>query len=36
MIGHVRDIRPVTSMVEVKALLDPDMRVEIEADAVEI
>lgn len=28
------DIRPATSMVEVKALIDPDMLVEIEADAV--
>jgi enamine deaminase RidA (YjgF/YER057c/UK114 family) len=28
------DIRPVTSMVEVRALIDPDMLVEIEADAV--
>ena len=27
------DIRPATSMVEVKALIDPDMLVEIEADA---
>ena len=27
-------IRPVTSMVEVRALIDPDMLVEIEADAV--
>jgi enamine deaminase RidA (YjgF/YER057c/UK114 family) len=28
-----RDIRPATSMVEVSALIDPDMLVEIEADA---
>lgn len=28
-----RDIRPATSMVEVKALIDPDMLVEIEAEA---
>ena len=28
------DIRPATSMVEVRALIDPDMLVEIEADAV--
>jgi enamine deaminase RidA (YjgF/YER057c/UK114 family) len=28
-----RDIRPVTSMVEVNALIDPDMLVEIEAEA---
>ena len=28
------NIRPVTSMVEVRALIDPDMLVEIEADAV--
>ncbi len=27
-------IRPVTSMLEVRALIDPDMLVEIEADAV--
>jgi enamine deaminase RidA (YjgF/YER057c/UK114 family) len=27
-------IRPVTTMVEVKALIDPDMLVEIEADAI--
>ena len=27
-------IRPATAMVEVSALIDPDMRVEIEADAV--
>jgi|SRR3990170_2230991 len=29
-----RDIRPATSMVEVKRLIDPDMLVEIEADAL--
>jgi enamine deaminase RidA (YjgF/YER057c/UK114 family) len=29
-----RDIRPATSMVEVKALISPEMLVEIEADAV--
>jgi enamine deaminase RidA (YjgF/YER057c/UK114 family) len=29
-----RDIRPATSMVEVKALIDPAMLIEIEADAV--
>ena len=29
-----RDIRPTTSMVEVRRLLDPDMLVEIEADAI--
>jgi enamine deaminase RidA (YjgF/YER057c/UK114 family) len=28
------DIRPVTSMVEVKALVSPDMLVEIEAEAI--
>jgi len=28
-----RDIRPATSMVEVSRLIDPDMLVEIEADA---
>lgn len=28
-----RDIRPATSMVEVKALIDPAMLIEIEADA---
>ena len=28
------DIRPATSMVEVRSLIDPDMLVEIEADAV--
>ena len=32
--GNVfRDIRPATSMVEVSRLIDPDMLVEIEADA---
>jgi enamine deaminase RidA (YjgF/YER057c/UK114 family) len=29
-------IRPATAMVEVKALIDPQMLVEIEADAVDI
>ena len=29
-----RDIKPVTSMVEVKALIDPEMLVEIEAIAI--
>lgn len=29
-----RDIRPAASMVEVRRLIDPDMLVEIEADAV--
>jgi enamine deaminase RidA (YjgF/YER057c/UK114 family) len=29
-----RDIRPATSMVEVSALIAPEMLVEIEADAV--
>ena len=29
-----RDIKPATSMVEVSRLIDPDMLVEIEADAV--
>lgn len=28
------DVRPVTSMVEVRALIDPDMLVEIEAEAI--
>ena len=28
------DIRPATAMVEVRALIDPDMLVEIEADAI--
>jgi enamine deaminase RidA (YjgF/YER057c/UK114 family) len=28
------DIRPATAMVEVRALIDPEMLVEIEADAV--
>jgi reactive intermediate/imine deaminase len=31
---YFRDIRPVTSMVEVKALISPEILVEIEADAV--
>jgi enamine deaminase RidA (YjgF/YER057c/UK114 family) len=29
-----KDIKPATSMVEVKALIDPDMLVEVEASAV--
>lgn len=29
-----REIRPATSMIEVRALIDPAMLVEIEADAV--
>ena len=29
-----RDIRPATSMIEVSRLIDPDMLVEIEADAI--
>jgi enamine deaminase RidA (YjgF/YER057c/UK114 family) len=29
-----KDIRPATSMVEVKALIDPAMLVEIEAEAI--
>lgn len=29
-----KDIRPATSMVEVSALIDPDMLVEIEAEAI--
>jgi enamine deaminase RidA (YjgF/YER057c/UK114 family) len=29
-----RDIRPATSMVEVRSLIDPSMLVEIEADAI--
>ncbi len=29
-----RDIRPATSMVEVTRLIDPDMLVEMEADAI--
>jgi len=28
------DIRPATSMVEVRKLIDPDMLVEIEAEAI--
>jgi enamine deaminase RidA (YjgF/YER057c/UK114 family) len=27
-------IRPATSMIEIKALIDPEMLVEIEADAI--
>ena len=29
-----RDIRPATSMIEVSRLIDPDMLVEIECDAI--
>ncbi len=29
-----KDIKPVTSMVEISALIDPKMMVEIEAEAV--
>jgi len=32
--GFFRDIRPATSMVQVSALISPEMLVEIEADAV--
>ncbi|HHG84199.1 MAG TPA: RidA family protein [Bacteroidetes bacterium] len=32
--AYFRDIRPATTMVEVRALIDPDMLVEIEAEAV--
>jgi enamine deaminase RidA (YjgF/YER057c/UK114 family) len=31
---YFRDIRPATSMIEVKALIDPAMMIEIEADAL--
>ena len=31
---HFKDIRPATTMIEVSRLIDPDMLVEIEADAV--
>jgi enamine deaminase RidA (YjgF/YER057c/UK114 family) len=31
---YFRDIRPATSMLEVRALIDPDMLVEIEAEAL--
>jgi enamine deaminase RidA (YjgF/YER057c/UK114 family) len=31
---YFKDIRPATSMVEVRALIDPAMLVEIEADAI--
>jgi len=31
---YFRDIRPVTSMLEVKALIDPSLMIEIEADAL--
>ena len=32
--AYFRDIRPVTSMIEVKSLIDPTMMIEIEADAL--
>ena len=31
---YFRDIRPVTSMLEVKGLIDPSLMIEIEADAL--
>jgi enamine deaminase RidA (YjgF/YER057c/UK114 family) len=31
---YFRDIRPVTSMIEVKGLIDPTIMIEIEADAL--
>jgi enamine deaminase RidA (YjgF/YER057c/UK114 family) len=31
---YFKDIRPATSMVEVRALIDPEMLVEIEAEAL--
>jgi enamine deaminase RidA (YjgF/YER057c/UK114 family) len=31
---YFRDIRPVTSMIEVKALIEPSIMIEIEADAL--
>ena len=31
---YFRDIRPTTAMIEVKALIDPQMLIEIEADAL--
>jgi enamine deaminase RidA (YjgF/YER057c/UK114 family) len=31
---YFRDIRPVTSMIEVKGLIDPSLMIEIEADAL--
>jgi enamine deaminase RidA (YjgF/YER057c/UK114 family) len=31
---YFREIRPATSMVEVRALIDPDMLVEVEAEAL--
>ncbi|MGH7453795.1 MAG: Rid family hydrolase, partial [bacterium] len=31
---YFKDIRPATSMVEVRALIDPAMLVEIEAEAI--
>ena len=31
---YFKDIRPATSMVEVRSLIDPDMLVEIEVDAI--
>jgi enamine deaminase RidA (YjgF/YER057c/UK114 family) len=31
---YFREIRPVTSMIEVKGLIDPSLMIEIEADAL--
>jgi len=31
---YFREVRPVTSMIEIKALIDPSMMIEIEADAL--
>jgi enamine deaminase RidA (YjgF/YER057c/UK114 family) len=31
---YFRDIRPATAMIEIKALIDPSMMIEIEADAL--
>ena len=31
---YFKDIKPVTSMIEVKSLIDPDMLIEIEATAI--
>ncbi|HCY75472.1 MAG TPA: hypothetical protein DHV28_06085 [Ignavibacteriales bacterium] len=31
---YFKDIKPVTSMIEIKSLIDPDMLIEIEATAV--